>query len=63
MSAFTIGGLAREVGVGVESIRFYQRKGLLEEPGHQGRIDHSLSLHAPHARSDLAGGCWAEWNF
>jgi MerR family mercuric resistance operon transcriptional regulator len=28
----TIGGLAQAAGVGVETIRFYQRKGLLPEP-------------------------------
>lgn len=29
---FTIGVLGREAGVNVETIRFYQRRGLLEEP-------------------------------
>jgi len=29
---FTIAGLARAAGVNVETIRFYQRKGLLPEP-------------------------------
>lgn len=29
----TIGGLAKSAGVGVETIRFYQRRGLLEIPG------------------------------
>jgi MerR family mercuric resistance operon transcriptional regulator len=28
----TIGGLARAVGVGVETVRYYQRRGLLPEP-------------------------------
>lgn len=28
----TIGALAREVGVGVETVRYYQRRGLLPEP-------------------------------
>lgn len=28
----TIGGLARQAGVNVETIRFYQRRGLLSEP-------------------------------
>jgi MerR family transcriptional regulator, mercuric resistance operon regulatory protein len=28
----TIGGLARAAGVGVETIRYYQRRGLVEEP-------------------------------
>jgi len=30
--AFTVGLLARSAGVNVETIRFYQRKGLLPEP-------------------------------
>jgi MerR family mercuric resistance operon transcriptional regulator len=28
----TIGKLAKEVGVGVETIRFYERQGLIERP-------------------------------
>lgn len=28
----TIGALAREAGVGVETVRFYERQGLLEKP-------------------------------
>ncbi|HZF43375.1 MAG TPA: MerR family transcriptional regulator [Sphingomonadaceae bacterium] len=34
----TIGGLAREGGVGVETVRFYQRRGLLEEPRRGGGV-------------------------
>jgi len=29
---FTIGALARRAGVGVETVRYYQRRGLLAEP-------------------------------
>lgn len=32
-SALTVGGFAAAAGVNVETIRFYQRKGLLREPG------------------------------
>ncbi len=32
MSCRTIGKAAREAGVGVETIRFYERKGLIEQP-------------------------------
>ncbi len=32
LEALTIGALAREAGVHVETIRYYQRRGLLEEP-------------------------------
>ncbi len=32
MSEWTIAGLAREGGVGVETIRYYQRRGLLDTP-------------------------------
>lgn len=35
----TIGGMAAETGVGVEAIRYYQRRGLLPEPRrNEGRI-------------------------
>ncbi|HLI17649.1 MAG TPA: MerR family DNA-binding transcriptional regulator, partial [Rhodanobacteraceae bacterium] len=30
--SLTIGGLAKATGVGIEAIRFYQRKGLLPTP-------------------------------
>ncbi len=30
--SFTIGGLAREAGVSVETVRYYERRGLLEQP-------------------------------
>ncbi|HEU0078185.1 MAG TPA: MerR family DNA-binding protein [Longimicrobiaceae bacterium] len=32
MSAHTIGSVAREAGVGIETIRFYEREGLIGEP-------------------------------
>jgi MerR family mercuric resistance operon transcriptional regulator len=32
LSADTIGGLAKAAGVGVETVRYYQRRGLLAEP-------------------------------
>ena len=32
MTRDTIGGLAKAVGVGVETVRYYQRRGLLTEP-------------------------------
>lgn len=32
MHALTIGQVANEAGVGIETIRFYERKGLLREP-------------------------------
>jgi MerR family mercuric resistance operon transcriptional regulator len=32
MAEMTIGGLAKAAGVGVETMRFYQRRGLLAEP-------------------------------
>jgi MerR family mercuric resistance operon transcriptional regulator len=36
--SLTIGRLAAAVGVGVETIRFYQRRGLLETPTRNGSI-------------------------
>jgi MerR family copper efflux transcriptional regulator len=32
MQALTIGQVARDAGVGVETVRFYEREGLLEQP-------------------------------
>jgi len=32
MQTFTIGQVARESGIGVETVRFYEREGLLEKP-------------------------------
>ncbi len=32
METLTIGKVAKQAGVGVETIRFYERRGLLEEP-------------------------------
>lgn len=36
MQMLSIGQLAEEAGVGVETVRFYQRRGLMEEPPRQG---------------------------
>ena len=36
MSALTIGKVAQQAGVGVETVRFYQREGLLPEPPRRG---------------------------
>ena len=44
MAGLTIGKLASAVGVGVETIRFYQRKGLLKTPARNGGIRRYDSL-------------------
>lgn len=36
MTGFTIGKVAKAAGVGVETIRFYEKKGLIEQPQSQG---------------------------
>lgn len=36
MDGLTIGKLAAQAGVGVETVRFYQRRGLLEQPERPG---------------------------
>ncbi len=36
MAGWTIAGLARAAGVGVETVRYYQRRGLLETPDRPG---------------------------
>ena len=38
MADLTIGRLAEAAGVGVETVRFYQRKGLLETPTRESGI-------------------------
>src|SRR5690606_9903637 len=38
MEKITIGILARQAGVGVETVRFYQRKELLREPNANGSV-------------------------
>jgi MerR family mercuric resistance operon transcriptional regulator len=48
MQALTISGLAREAGVNVETIRFYQRRGLLPEP------DKPLGGIRRYGRTDVA---------
>jgi MerR family mercuric resistance operon transcriptional regulator len=40
VSGLTIGGLARAGDVGVETVRFYQRRGLLETPERSGGTGH-----------------------
>ncbi|MDA8021352.1 MAG: MerR family DNA-binding protein [Thermoanaerobaculia bacterium] len=32
MTGITIGQLARQAGVGIETVRFYERRGLIEDP-------------------------------
>ena len=32
MKTFTVGQVARRSGVGIETVRFYERQGLLDEP-------------------------------
>jgi MerR family transcriptional regulator, mercuric resistance operon regulatory protein len=39
-NAMTIAGLARAVGVGVETVRYYQRRGLLNIPEAVGAVRH-----------------------
>ena len=49
--AMTIAGLAREGGVGVETVRFYQRRGLLEEPQRGGTTAGGVRRYGPeHVR-------------
>ncbi|WP_439472734.1 MerR family DNA-binding protein [Brevundimonas sp.] len=46
----TIGGLARQGGVGVETVRYYQRRGLLETPPSGGSGDGVRRYGAEAAR-------------
>ena len=40
----TIAGLARAGGVGVETVRYYQRRGLLETPDRPGSVGHGSGV-------------------
>lgn len=42
---FTIGKLAKSAGVGVETVRYYQRRGLLAEPAAASGYRHYDTLH------------------
>ena len=46
MKALTIGKVAKQVGLGIETIRFYERTGLLEEPP---RNDSGYRQYPPEA--------------
>ncbi|UZK66044.1 MerR family transcriptional regulator [Sphingomonas sp. M1-B02] len=50
MPGMTIGMLAREGGVGVETIRYYQRRGLLEAPARPDPYGGVRRYGAPDAR-------------
>jgi MerR family mercuric resistance operon transcriptional regulator len=44
MRTTTIAGLAREGGVGVETVRYYQRRGLLRMPARAGPAGHGSGI-------------------
>jgi Hg(II)-responsive transcriptional regulator len=50
VSAFTIGQLARQAGVAVETIRFYERRGLLKEPA---RLPSGYREYSPESAARL----------
>jgi MerR family transcriptional regulator, mercuric resistance operon regulatory protein len=59
LNAMTIGKLATAGGVGVETVRFYQRRGLLAEPDRNGsvrRYDQSALSRLRFIRAAQAGG-------
>ena len=59
MNVMTIGKLAAAGGVGVETIRFYQRRGLLQEPDRNGgvrRYDQADLSRLRFIRAAQAGG-------
>ena len=47
MSALTIAQLARSVGVGVETVRYYQRRGLLSDPKPRGTAREGIRHYGP----------------
>jgi len=59
MEILSIGQVARRAGVGVETVRFYEREGLLEEPPRRTSGYRCLSLgRIPKAGKVIRGsGC------
>jgi Hg(II)-responsive transcriptional regulator len=59
MEMFTIGQLARSAGVGVETVRYYERQGLLEQPSRrpsgyrQYSLDSAVRLRFIRAAKEL----------
>lgn len=53
----TIAGLARKGGVGVETIRYYQRRGLLETPARTGVAGHGGGIRR-YGEQDLRRLCF-----
>ena len=45
MEGFTIGKVTNNAGVGVETVRFYQRKGLIKQPAKPGSYGKHGSTH------------------
>lgn len=64
MENLTIGSLAKAAGIGVETVRFYQRKGLVAEPARAGGIRryHGRDVHRLRfiKRAQAAGFTLAE---
>ncbi len=48
MSGLTVSQLARAGGVGVETIRYYQRQGLMPRPADLGRSGAGIRHYGPH---------------
>jgi MerR family mercuric resistance operon transcriptional regulator len=48
MARMTIGELARRAGVGIQTVRFYQRRGLIEEPPKRARGFREYPLETLH---------------
>ncbi len=55
MSGLTIGQLAVSAGVNVETIRFYERKGLLKQPEREGRRIRRYSADARRRLTFIRG--------
>lgn len=55
---FTIGAVARRASVGIDTVRYYERRGLLPEPQRREYLDRPAparvtALHGPPAGSDI----------
>ena len=50
MKPLTIGQVARQAGIGVETVRFYEREGLLQEPARRESGYRQYQLPPQHLR-------------
>ncbi len=59
MKSLTIGHLARESGVNLETVRYYERRGLLPKPPRSASGYRLFPIEATRRRSDAAAAVYS----